>query len=360
MEKVVKVSELSTFFEGKKVFITGHSGFKGSWLSLWLVTLGAELFGYALPPEYNNFIYSELFTEKNETLADIRDVKRLEEAILNFEPDYFFHLAAQPLVRKSYDFPLETFDTNIMGTANVLSALRKLKKKCTVVIVTTDKVYENLEQPIFYNEDDRLGGFDPYSASKACAELVTNAFRNSFFNQKTDEQNIKIATARAGNVIGGGDYSVDRIIPDIIRAIESNQSVVIRNPKSIRPWQHVLEPLAGYLILAANLAAQNETSLQGAFNFGPLENGHLTVGRLVEVAIGVYGKGDWKIVSSKSAPHEAETLKLDISKSNEILDWRPKLDAETSVQWTMDWYKQKDADKFTYSNLQIQNYIELW
>jgi CDP-glucose 4,6-dehydratase len=246
---VVERSSLSEFFRDKKVFISGHTGFKGAWLTVLLKQLGALIKGYALAPENENDVYNVIWNDNigESVIADIRDKERLKEEINIFQPDFIFHLAAQPLVRESYKKPAETFEVNVVGTANLLEGVINLKKKCTVVVITTDKVYRNKEVDILYAEDDILGGYDPYSASKACTELVVNSFRDSFFNvgQYTSHQKA-IVTARAGNVIGGGDWNQDRLLPDIVRALESGIEIKIRNPNSIRPWQHVLEPLTGY------------------------------------------------------------------------------------------------------------------
>src|ERR1051326_8202253 len=250
MEKLV-MHDLSSYYSGKKVFITGHTGFKGSWLTACLHQLGAQLKGYALPPEYENALFNllkPLLLIEN-TIADVRDKDRLQKEIDAFQPDFIFHLAAQPLVRRSYKIPAETFDVNVIGTANLLEVVNALSKKCSVIVITTDKVYQNREQDILYTENDVLGGYDPYSASKACAELVVSSFRNSFFNPNVYHQHQKaIASARAGNVIGGGDRSTDRIIPDIIRSLQEQKVIEVRNPAAIRPWQYVLEPIYGYLL----------------------------------------------------------------------------------------------------------------
>src|SRR5947207_383297 len=271
MENLVMHDQLFSYYSGKKVFVTGHTGFKGAWLMACLHFFGAKIKGYALEPEYKNGLFDLLqplqFSEN--IIADIRDKDRLQNEIDSFQPDYIFHLAAQAIVRRSYKTPAETFDINVVGTANLLEAVNALAKKCTIVIITTDKVYQNKEQDILYNEQDVLGGYDPYSASKACTEIAVSSFLNSFFNPVAYEHHQKtIVTARAGNVIGGGDWSMDRIVPDIIISLQQHQTIEIRNPGAVRPWQHVLEPIAGYLLLAGRLS--EGLSKYTAYNFGPL------------------------------------------------------------------------------------------
>lgn len=359
MEKVVTKDQLTAFYKNKKVFITGHTGFKGSWLSLWLKMLGAELKGYALAPETNPNLFDHLniYPGLNSVLADIRSKGKLEAEILNFEPDFVFHLAAQPLVRRSYEIPSETFEVNVVGTANLLESLKKLPGKCTTIIITTDKVYENIEQDLLYSEKDILGGYDPYSASKACTELVLNSFRNSFFHTENYATHQKaIASARAGNVIGGGDYSADRIVPDIVRALQNNRQIDVRNPSSVRPWQHVLEPLGGYLLLGG-LLHQN-ISYSGAYNFGPEKNDHLSVRELVETAIETWGSGTWADKSNGTAPHEAGLLKLDISKAKQVLGWKPVWNAPQAIKESLDWYRHPAGGLLDFSTAQIEKYMQ--
>ncbi|MFT3907931.1 MAG: CDP-glucose 4,6-dehydratase [Ferruginibacter sp.] len=360
MENLVDQKTLQSYYRHKKVFVTGHTGFKGSWLMAWLSQLGAIAKGYALEPEYDECLFNTLqpLNLFENIIADIRDKEKLEEEIISFQPDFIFHLAAQPLVRRSYKIPAETFEVNVVGTANVLEAANKLQKKCTVVVITTDKVYENKEQDILYNESDILGGYDPYSASKACTEIVVNSFRNSFFNiNEIGKHNKAIAAARAGNVIGGGDYSDDRIIPDIIKALRRNSTIDVRNPNAVRPWQHVLEPLAGYLLLGG-LMNDDPKEFSGAYNFGPLPGDHLTVKELVTLAIKTWGSGEWKDISDKTQPHEATLLKLDISKAIQTLGWKPKLNAINAIEWTLQWYKQTtDIAGFTFK--QVNDYMNL-
>lgn len=329
-----------SIYKNKKVFLTGHTGFKGSWMLAWLHQLGATVKGYSLAPENTFDLYhtinGDLLCES--IIADIRNKQKLEEEILSFQPDFIFHLAAQPLVRLSYDIPAETFEVNAIGTAHVLDAVRKMEKPCIVVLITTDKVYENLEWHYPYRENDRLGGYDPYSASKACAELVISSYRNSFFNvQHYDEHKKSIASARAGNVIGGGDWAKDRIIPDIVRALQKSEIITVRNPKSIRPWQHVLEPVAGYLHLGLKLL-ENPVTYADAWNFGPFAEDNLVVEDLVKIALKIWGHGEYHTPTLRKQPHEAGLLKLDINKSINDLHWKPKWSAKQAIEKTLTWY----------------------
>ncbi|MDI3321658.1 CDP-glucose 4,6-dehydratase [Pinibacter soli] len=362
MESLVTMNNLENAYRRKKVFVTGHTGFKGSWFVSVLRILGAHVKGYALEPEYEGSLFAHL-TEQNlieqTIIADIRDKQKLNAEIESFQPDFVFHLAAQPLVRRSYKIPAETFEVNVVGTANVLEAVTALQKKCTVVVITTDKVYENKENGTLYKEHDVLGGYDPYSASKACTELVVNSFRNSFFNiQKYASHQKALASARAGNVIGGGDWSQDRIVPDIVRSLVAELAIDVRSPHAVRPWQHVLEPLAGYLILGALLDAAPE-KYSGAYNFGPQPKDHLSVKELVEVSIKAWGEGSWNDISDKNQPHEANLLQLDITKAMTELEWQPKLDAAQAIEWTLNWYKQPDANKLDFTFEQIKKYLAL-
>lgn len=357
---MVNLSDLQSVYKGKKVFVTGHTGFKGAWLVSWLHLLGANVKGYALAPDYENGLFSVIESKNivDSVIADIRNREFLTKQITDFKPDFVFHLAAQPLVRKSYKIPSETFDINVTGTANVLEAVNQLKNKCTVVAITTDKVYHNKEHNILYKEEDTLGGYDPYSASKACAELVINSFRNSFFNLKDYTKHLKaVSSARAGNVIGGGDFSEDRIIPDIVRALQSDHTIDVRNPVSVRPWQHVLEPVGGYLLLGS-LLDKDPLNYSKAYNFGPQPNDHLTVKELVETAIKTWGNGKWNDSSTPGQHHEATLLKLDITRAEKELNWVPKLNAQTAIDWTMNWYKQPADKKAEFTFNQISEYIK--
>lgn len=328
-------------YAGKKVFVTGHTGFKGAWLLYWLHLLGANVKGYALAPETDPSLYNLLEGDAicESVIADICQRETLQEAVCSFEPDFVFHLAAQPLVRLSYEIPAETFQVNALGTAYLLEAVRLLSKPCTVVLITTDKVYENQEWVYPYRETDRLGGYDPYSASKACAELVINCYVQSFFNPADyAKHQTGIAVGRAGNVIGGGDWALDRIVPDIVRALQSGQPVQVRNPKAVRPWQHVLEPLGGYLLLGARLA-QEPLRYGGAWNFGPHIQDALPVSTLADVALRAWGAGTYEMPELQDQPHEAGLLKLDISKAYNELGWQPKYNAAASIQKSITWYK---------------------
>lgn len=361
MEDMVKMKEVSDFYHAKRVFISGHTGFKGSWLTCILEQFGSIIEGYALAPEQAGglFDYLQPALKGKSNINDIRDRDVLRDKIIQFRPDIIFHLAAQPLVRRSYNLPAETFDVNVTGTANLLEAVTQLPNRCAVVVITTDKVYHNKESGVLYKETDQLGGYDPYSASKACCEIVCESFRNSFFNSITYNQHHKsLATARAGNVIGGGDWSKDRLVPDIINAVFNNDELQIRYPDSIRPWQHVLEAIAGYLILGKNLY-QHPSVYAKAYNFGPLPEDHLTVREVVEYAIAYLNRGSWKDVSKENQPHEAALLNLDISLALNELGWKPKLNARTAIQWTLEWYNQPSDQKLGYTLKQIEQYFAL-
>jgi len=335
------MNELKNTYSGKRVFVTGHTGFKGSWLIKILSDFGANLKGYALAPENEINLYTEMNGDSlcESTLSDLRNREALKKAVLDFQPDYIFHLAAQPLVRASYEIPSETFEVNAIGTANLLDAIRFLDKKCNIVLITTDKVYHNNEWEYSYKESDRLGGYDPYSASKACCEIVIDSYKNSFFNTSKYDQHLKaIAVGRAGNVIGGGDWSKDRLIPDIVKALNVNMEVVIRNPKAVRPWQHVIEPLFGYLELGLKLNSDPINYAQ-AYNFGPNTNDALSVEEMVVKSIKCWASGAYKVEVNSNNPHEAGLLKLDITKATTELNWKPVLNAQSSVELTINWYK---------------------
>ena len=348
-----------SFWEGRQVFITGHTGFKGGWLSLWLKSMGARVTGYSLDPPTRPSLFevAEVARGINSIHGDIRDLASLRTALSDSDPEVIFHLAAQPLVRRSYLDPLETFSTNIMGTVNLLESLRALQGRRVLVNVTTDKCYENREWLWPYRENEPLGGYDPYSSSKACSELVTSAYRRSFFS--TQDSGLRIASARAGNVIGGGDWSLDRLVPDLISAFSRGVPVKIRYPAAIRPWQHVLEPLRGYLMLAEALVNQG-TGFDEAFNFGPSEAAVVSVGELVEQASLLWGEGACLELSKESHLHEAGLLKLDISKARSVLGWQPCLDLEESLRLTLGWAKDclQGCNMQEVTQRQIDHYQE--
>lgn len=341
MENLEIMNELKKIYSGKRVFVTGHTGFKGSWLIKILHDLGASIKGYALAPENENNLYTEINGDSlcESVISDLRDREVLKKAILDFQPDYVFHLAAQPLVRLSYEIPSETFEVNAIGTANLLDAIRLLDKKCNIVLITTDKVYHNNEWEYPYRENDSLGGYDPYSASKACCELVIDSYRNSFFNvEKYDYHKKAIAVGRAGNVIGGGDWSKDRLIPDIAKFLSKEEEIVIRNPNSVRPWQHVIEPIFGYLELGVKINS-DPIKFGQAFNFGPNTSDALSVEEMVVKSIQCWGNGSYRAELNVNNPHEAGLLKLDISKALNQLNWRPIFNAQTAIERTINWYK---------------------
>jgi CDP-glucose 4,6-dehydratase len=354
--------ELSKIYKGKKIFLTGHTGFKGAWLLKIFSMLKAEVKGYSLAPQNENDLYNLINGNKlcDSVISDLRNKESLENAILSFQPDFIFHLAAQPLVRHSYEFPLDTFEINVNGTANILEFSKKLNKKCSLVLITTDKVYHNNEWIYPYREEDRLGGYDPYSASKACSELVIDSYRSSFFNlHKYNIHEKGIAVARAGNVIGGGDWSKDRLVPDIIAAINNNNKVILRNPNSVRPWQFVLEPLFGYLMLGSKLS-EDPFNFSKAYNFGPNSSDVLTVESMVKKAIEIYGTGGFLIEEILNQPHEAGLLKLDISKANDELKWFPKYNSQEAIANTIEWYKQFKLDPnkiLSFTEHQINKYL---
>ncbi len=330
-------------FTGRNVLVTGHTGFKGSWLSLWLYRLGARVTGYALAPTAtpNNFAAAGVrdVLHRHEE-ADVRDGHRLAAVVSETQPDVIFHLAAQPLVRLSYQTPRETFDVNVMGTASLLDAVRAAGRPCVVVVVTSDKCYENTGAVWGYRENDPMGGHDPYSASKGMTELVTASYRNSFFAPRAlDKHGVAIATARAGNVIGGGDWCADRIVPDMVRHVVAGTPVPVRSPRAVRPWQHVLEPLSGYLTLAARMLHEPAPRWCDGWNFGPTPGDDWNVGQLVDLLIEEWGAGSWEDVSRPDQLHEAHTLRLNIDKALSELSWRPRWNVRQTVQHTAHWYR---------------------
>jgi len=336
-------------FTGKNILITGHTGFKGSWLALWLSHLGARVFGYSLPAPTvpSNYALSAVAgLLAGETIGDIRDRNLLADALYDANPDVVFHLAAQPLVLRSYAAPFETFEVNVMGTASVLDGVRARGKPCAVICITTDKCYENNEQVSGYRESDPLGGYDPYSASKGAAEILIASYRRSFFNPgKLSQHGVQLASARAGNVIGGGDWAQDRIVTDIVASLIRGQAAQVRNPNAIRPWQHVLEPLSGYLALAAAMLTNSCGKWADAWNFGPLPGSELTVGELTDEFIRAWGCGTWKDTSDPDQPHEATTLRLCIEKAGSELDWHPRWACREAVIRTAGWYRQVLCEK---------------
>ncbi|MDX2256971.1 MAG: CDP-glucose 4,6-dehydratase [Pseudanabaenaceae cyanobacterium bins.39] len=348
------------FWQGKRVLVTGHTGFKGSWLSLWLQSLGTDLVGYSLaaPTTPNLFELARISDRMVSVVGDVGDLDHLVRVFAEYQPEIVIHMAAQALVRESYQNPVGTYAVNVMGTVNVLEAVRQTKSVRAVVNVTSDKCYENQEWVWGYRESEAMGGYDPYSSSKGCAELVTAAYRNSFFNISNYAQHgVGVASARAGNVIGGGDWACDRLIPDLIRAWQVQEKVVIRYPQAIRPWQHVLEPLSGYLTLAEHLYHDGIT-YGGAWNFGPHDSDAQTVGWIVEQMANLWeGEADW-IKGNVAQPHEAHYLKLDCSKARNILKWQPKLNVKTALTWVMDWTKawQSGADMRDVTLAQIRQF----
>ncbi len=325
------------FWCGKRVFLTGHTGFKGGWLAVWLKSMGAIVKGYALEPDTDpNFFEMAIVANGMESeIGDIRDLAKLKKSMVNHNPDVLIHMAAQPLVRLSYNEPVETYSTNVMGTVHVLESARSCPNLRSITNVTTDKCYENREWYWGYRENEAMGGYDPYSSSKGCAELVTSAYRRSFFN---GEDKAALASVRAGNVIGGGDWSADRLIPDILRAIERSEDVVIRNPLATRPWQHVLEPLSGYLILAERLYTHGQKFAEG-WNFGPEDLDVQNVEWITRVLCELWGEGAGYIFDTAAHPHEANYLKLDCSKAKSRLGWRPKWNINTTLELIVEWNK---------------------
>ncbi len=360
MEKVVSADYLRSVFNGKKVFLTGHTGFKGSWLLQILEWLGAEVKGYSLAPEKDNDLYNQIYGDRRcyaSVIGDLSDLRTLQGEMVRFEPHFVFHLAAQALVRRSYLAPVDTFMANTQGTAHVLEALRSMQGQCTALMITTDKVYENPERGTPFGEDDKLGGHDPYSASKAAAEIVIASYSRSFFHPgKYSEHQKAVASVRAGNVIGGGDFSDDRIIPDIVRALEFGETVGLRNPKSVRPWQHVLEPLGAYLLLAARMT-EEPVKLSTTFNFGPNADDMLTVEDLTKIFLERFGGGSYENLSLENAVHEAKLLLLDSSKAKKMIGWHPQMNAETAIRMTADWYADKGNDAHEKCMMQIKEYF---
>ncbi len=335
---------LQDIYKNKKVLITGNTGFKGSWMSQWLLLLNAKVYGYALEPPTKPSLYNELQLDShcNTIINDVRDLEAIKKYLKEIQPDIIFHLAAQSLVRESYKSPIETIETNINGTANVLEAVRQLKLSTIIVVITSDKCYENQEWLHGYRENDPMGGYDPYSMSKGAAELVVSSWRRSFFNSNDyNNHGVKLASARAGNVIGGGDWADDRIVPDCMRSLQKGDEIFVRNPLATRPWQHVLESLGGYLILGAKLMDTEDNSMKtycSGFNFGPLSSSNKSVEILVKEILSNWGSGTWTY-EKENALHEAFLLNLSIDKAYHLLKWQPVWNFESTVKNTVDWYK---------------------
>jgi CDP-glucose 4,6-dehydratase len=346
------------FWKNKRVYLTGHTGFKGSWMTIWLESMGAVVKGYALEPNTtpNLFTLASVSDNIESEIGDIRNLGQLTDSMLSFNPDLLIHMAAQPLVRLSYKDPVNTYTTNVIGTVNVLEAARKCSNLKAIVSVTTDKCYENKEWDWGYRENESMGGHDPYSSSKGCAELVTSAYRRSFFSS---QDSASLASARAGNVIGGGDWAEDRLMPDILSSFENSIPVIIRNPLSTRPWQHVLEPISGYLVLAENLYLKGDDFAEG-WNFGPNEDGCKSVNWILDKMIISWGKGAFWKLDENNNPHEAGFLKLDCSKAKNRLKWKPIWNLNETLQMIVNWHKEflNGTDMKEVCLKEINNYIK--
>jgi len=362
MDKMVSEVLFDNFYEGRKIFITGHTGFKGSWLSILLSRLGADVYGYALKPQTNPSFYEIGGIDKlvDSTIGDIRDYNHVLKSLKSARPEIIIHMAAQPLVRESYRNPRETYEINVMGTVNLFEAAREVSSVKAILNITTDKCYENKEWHWGYRENEPMGGYDPYSSSKGCSELVTSSFRSSFFNPANYKNHgVALASARAGNVIGGGDWSEDRLIPDFIRAIILGEKVKIRNPESIRPWQHVLEPLSGYLLLCRKLYSEGVAYGEG-WNFGPIDSNVKNVEWITDKICKLWGSGATYELDLAKQPHEAGYLKLDCSKAKALLGWYPKWNIETTLQKIVEWNKSflKNEDMIEITSNQIDEYFK--
>lgn len=349
------------FYRGKRILVTGHTGFKGSWLSIWLHEIGAEVIGVGLSPysERDNYVLSGIGSKiKADIRADIRDGKRMKEIFAEYQPEIVFHLAAQPLVRLSYDIPVETYETNVMGTINIMEAVRCTDSVKVGIMITTDKCYENKEQIWGYRENEPMGGYDPYSSSKGAAEIAISSWRRSYFNPKDYAIHGKsIASVRAGNVIGGGDWALDRIIPDCIRSLEAGKPIEIRSPKAVRPWQHVLEPLSGYMLLAQKMWNEPTKYCEG-WNFGPRTESITPVWDVATKVVNNYGKGELRDLSVPNALHEANLLMLDISKAKFQLGWEPRMDINQCIALVVDWYKRYQHEEvYRLCVKQIEQYL---
>ena len=351
------------FWKNRRVFLTGHTGFKGSWLSLWLSTMGAEVVGYALDPPTSPSLYQQagIHSDLHSIIGDIRDYQKLKDAIADFKPQVVLHLAAQSVVRTGYEDPVGTYASNVMGTVHLLEAIRTLKHRCVVVNVTSDKCYENREWVWGYRENEPMGGHDPYSNSKGCSELVTAAYRDSYFAPEAlEEHGVALASARAGNAIGGGDWTAFQLIPDLMRAFAAGQPCLIRNPLSYRPWQFVLEPIRGYLLIAERLVEKGAEFASG-WNFGPVEDDAKPVCWIADTLSTKWGRGSSWVRDSGYAPSEARALKLDASKSAAFLGWRPVLRIEQTLSWIVEWYQalENNADMRSVTLEQIRRYESL-
>lgn len=349
------------FWRGKRVLLTGHTGFKGAWLSEWLLALGAQPAGYALAPPTRPALFDQLALAQRMThrLGDVRELESVKSFLREADPEIVFHMAAQPLVRYSYEAPVETYAVNVLGTTHVLEACRALPRVRAIVVITTDKCYENREWHWGYRENEMLGGHDPYSSSKACSELVTASYRRSFFNGGNTLGEARVASARAGNVIGGGDWATDRLMPDAIRAFEAGQPVAIRYPNSVRPWQHVLEPLRGYLMLAERLCGPDGNRFAEAWNFGPEPSDAKPVHRVMDRMSALWSGGAAWRQDGQCHPHEAGYLKLDCAKAHALLGWRPTLNLDEALKLTVDWYRvhSQKGDLRTITREQIVHYM---
>ena len=348
------------FWKKRTVLVTGHTGFKGSWLSLWLQELGAELTGFSidLPSIPCMFEVANVATGMQSINGDVRNLEQMQTCLEICQPEIVIHMAAQSLVRRSYSYPIETYSTNVMGTVNVLEAVRNVPSVKAVIVVTSDKCYENRDLDRGYREDDSMGGYDPYSSSKGCAEIVTAAYRSSYFS---DTHSVGVATVRGGNVIGGGDWSRDRLIPDVVTAFAKRESVAIRNPEAIRPWQFVLDPLRGYLVLAEALW-QGGDRFATSWNFGAVEDNAWPVSEIVERIAKRWGEGASWTIDTASHPHEAQRLELDCTKAKSLLNWSPRIDVAVAVDWTVEWYKSYQGKKYNMRDLSteyIYRYQEL-
>ncbi len=358
VESLVMADSFTSFYRGKKVLVTGHTGFKGGWLTAWLKILGAHLIGFALPPETRPNLFDAATIDRDtiSLFGDIRNFNEVSDVFFERAPEIVIHNAAQPLVRRSYREPVETYATNVMGTVHVLEAARQTPSVRAIVIVTSDKCYENREWFWGYREEDAMGGHDPYSSSKGCAELVTTAYRRSFFNQNGTAA---VATARAGNVIAGGDWSEDRLVPDIVRGISSGAPIVIRRPTSVRPWQHVLEPIRGYLLLAQRLWECGHGFAE-PWNFGPRDADAVSGAEFSQRMISLWGKGQLKIQPDPATPHEAQYLRLNCDKARRQLGWQPVITLDQALEWTVEWYRlyyENPASALPVTETQIRRYM---